>query len=259
MIRFILILVAVFCGPSIAADSNAPVSKGFTTHFTDDPYLKNWLVDDGWHIEGDCAIGCVNTDWRRTQVAYEAQSAQLKLKKDATAKTGFSSGSIASRDRFHYGYFEAALKAAKADGVVTGFFTYIGQPGRENEIDVEILGRDTRKVQFTYHVNGRDSGGVTVDLPFDSAEDYHVFGFDWQPTYIRWYADGKLLLTDDGHKLPLPTEATQIMFDLWNGAGSNMDSWLKPFQWKDKPIVASMRCFSYRPDYDGTSNCQPPK
>jgi len=248
-------LVALLLGTSFAsiatsAAQDVLILDRLHTDFTVNQSLPDWAVSDGW-TNGNV----VNTDWRKSQVQFADQSLKLVLQRDKTTSTGYASGEVITHARFRYGYFEASLKAAKGNGVVTGFFSYIGPVHHEpwNEIDVEILGRDTHRAQFTYHVDGKDSGGVTVDLPFDAAQSYHVFGFDWQPTYIRWYVDGRLMLTEDGHKLPLPSRPQEIVFDLWNGIG--VDAWLKPFRWRNRPIVASIRCVSYRPQFAGASDC----
>jgi beta-glucanase (GH16 family) len=237
-----------FSGTSFAQD--VVILDRLKADFTTKRGLKHWTISDGW-TNGNV----VDTDWRKSQVRFADNSLRLVLQRDPTTSTGYASGEILTRPRFRYGYFEASLKAAKGDGIVTGFFSYVGPVHHElwNEIDVEILGRDTRRAQLTYHVDGKDSGGVTVDLPFDAAQSFHVFGFDWQPNYIRWYVDGHLMLTEDGHKLALPSLPQEIVFDLWNGIG--VDAWLKPFRWQDRPIIAAIRCVSYRPRYSGISDC----
>jgi endo-1,3-1,4-beta-glycanase ExoK len=249
LIFSILVMPALLALDPIPSD-NAYPNNPMTFRFRSQADLKPWAVSDGW-TNGNV----VDTDWRRSQVRLDNRQLQLVLERDPSTTTGYASGEIISTTRYQYGYFEADLKAATGDGIVTGFFTYIGPVHKEpwNEIDVEILGKNTRQVQFTYHVDGKDSGGVVVDLPFDSAASFHRFAFDWQPSYIRWYVDGRLMLTENGSKLPLPTHPQEIVADLWNGR--DVDAWLRPFHWTGHPIVATIRCISYRKRMTDEGGC----
>jgi beta-glucanase (GH16 family) len=241
----IVVILLLCMGPAVAQE----VPETYQ-NFMFNKDLRDWNISGPW-TNGNV----VNTNWMKSQVRIADQAVRFVLETDKTTSTGYASGEITSRKRYRYGYFEAALKAAKADGVVTGFFTYIGAEHHEpwNEIDVEILGRDTHKVQFTYHADGKDSRAILVDLPFDASQSFHRFGFDWQPDYIRWYVDGHLMLTEDGSKLPLPSRPLEIAFDLWNGIG--VDGWLKPFHWQGQPVVAEVRCISYSPMFTESSDC----
>ena len=85
------------------------------------------------------------------------------------------------------------MQAIKNDGVVSSFFIYTG-PSDNNpwdEIDIEVLGKDTTKVQFNYFTNGVGNHEYMYDLGFDASKGYHTYGFDWQPDKITWYVDGK--------------------------------------------------------------------
>ncbi len=167
----------------------------------------------------------------------------------------YSSGEVKSRTHFRYGYFESRLLAASGSGIDTAFFTYIGpQNGKpSNEVDVEILGRDTHAVQFTYHF-GNVQRPTTIHLPFDAAVESHVYGFDWQPGYIRWYVDGQLMHEETGDALaPLPNEAQNIVINLLGIAHS--PEWAGLFEWPGHPIRASFSCVAYSPSFPGTSSC----
>ena len=210
-----------------------------------------WTISNGWN-DGSF----VDTDWLASQVRPSKTGLSFVLEKNKSTSTGFASGEIISHERYRYGYFEASMQAARGDGLVTGFFTYTGPVHHApwNEIDVEILGRDTRHARFTYHVQGENNQSVTVALPFDAASGYHDFGFDWQPGYIRWYVDGRPMLTVTGRQLPLPTESQEIVFDLWNGR--KMDGWTGTFHWTGQPLIARLRCVAYAPRYDGGMRCR---
>jgi endo-1,3-1,4-beta-glycanase ExoK len=91
------------------------------------------------------------------------------------------------------------MKAPRGTGLVTGLFSCAGQEGgpRPNEIDIEVLGRNTRVAELTIHENGKATS-KKVTLPFDAADGSHVYGFDWQPGHVRWSIDGQLVHAETG-------------------------------------------------------------
>lgn len=197
-----------------------------------------WRVSDGWR-NGDYLIN----DWRASQVR---SGPGLVLSLSRRPDGGYSSGEVQSRAARSYGYYEAKLRAAKGSGIVTGFFTYTGPPqGRPwNEIDVEILGRNTHRVQLTYF-HGPSSVPQTVDLPFDAAANPHRYGFDWRRNGIRWFVDGKLVASARGDKLPLPDERQLIITHLW-GSRTLID-WLGRFPEDLRTVTAKVDCVAYSP------------
>lgn len=102
----------------------------------------------------------------------------------------YASGSYLTQVKHGYGKLSAKLKAAKSDGVVTGFFVYNGSPW--DEIDIEILGKDTSRVQLNVWTNGQSlfGGGYEPliklsDYGFADADlTYHEYSIDWKADKI---------------------------------------------------------------------------
>lgn len=166
--------------------------------------------------------------WYPENVTFDSGVMTLILNEDAGG-TFYKSGEYRTNSNYKYGYFETRMKASNIVGTVNSFFTYTG-PSENNpweEIDIEILGRDPSKMQVNYWTNGVGDHEVFIDLGFDASEDFHVYGFDWQPEYIKWYVDGNLVHTEDGSNGPLPCTASKIMVNFWPGTG--VDNWLGAF------------------------------
>ena len=66
-------------------------------------------------------------------------------------------GELRTKDSFLYGRFEARLKSAQGDGLVSSFFTYqdelINGGHIWNEIDIELLGRFPNVVDMNVITN----------------------------------------------------------------------------------------------------------
>lgn len=195
---------------------------------------------DGW------SNGSVfNVTWRKENVTFNDGKMQLIIDKDSKPKTvPYSGGEYRSRGFYGYGLYEVSMKAIKNDGVVSSFFTYTG-PSDNNpwdEIDVEILGKDTTMAQFNYFTNGQGGHEYMHELGFDAADDFHTYGFDWQSDKITWYVDGAEVHSADKK---IPVTESKIMMNAWCGTG--VDDWLKAFSDADIPLTAEYEWIRFTP------------
>lgn len=189
---------------------------------------------DGWSNGG-----MFNCTWRASNVSFSNGYMNLKIDKDANG--GYSGGEYRTKQTFGYGMYDVSLKAIKNNGVVTSFFTYTGPTDGTvwDEIDIEILGRDTTKVQFNYFTNGQGGHEYLYDLGFDASKGFHQYGFLWLPGRITWYVDGKEVYTATKD---IPTTPGKIMMNVWPGTG--VDDWLKPYNGAT-PLTAQYDWFSF--------------
>ena len=78
-------------------------------------------------------------------------SGVLTLRRENAYVRNYTSASISSQQSFLYGKFEAEIKPAPVSGVITGMFLHRSSP--RQEIDVELLGRDCRKMLTNVYYN----------------------------------------------------------------------------------------------------------
>ena len=214
--------------PSADAEVLADFRKGATSLFE---------ASDGWTNGNPFDCG-----WTKNNTSFDNGVLNLTIDKDSSGQYNYTGAEYRSLEHYHYGYYETSMKAIKNDGVVSSFFTYTG-PSENNpwdEIDVEVLGKDTTKVQLNYYTNGVGNHEYMYDLGFDASEGYHTYGFDWQKDYITWYVDGKAVYTATSN---IPSTAGKIMMNVWPGIGVN--DWLKPFDGKT-PLTASYEWVTYQ-------------
>ena len=164
-----------------------------------------------------------NCGWLPDHISFANGQMTIRLDNYSSWGKPYSSGEYRSWNTFNYGYFETNMKAAKGNGLVTSFFTYTGSPW--DEIDVEILGKNTNQVQFNYFVSGVGGHEKVVDLGFDASAGFHKYTIEWGNGYINWYVDGAWKHGVSGGTLP--THPMQMMVNLWPGTG--VDSWLNAF------------------------------
>ena len=238
-------------GESAEAPSG-PRIEGGGTPFRDefDRFRSDrWNISHGWR-NGKWAVN----DWRRSQARF-GDGLTMTLEPRLSPEAEYAGAELQSRRRFGHGYFEVRMRAARASGTVSSFFTYTGPPFGDpwNEIDVEILGAKTREVMFTYFRDGKKIEHIHP-LDFDAAADFHTYGFDWQPGHLRWYVDGELAHEASPSELALPNVNQKLMTSIWGS--ETLTDWVGPFDKSALPARMVITCISYAQDYASRTSCE---
>ncbi len=114
----------------------------------------------------------------------------------------FTSAAVQSMGRVRYGYFEVRARAMDSHGS-SAFWFYDSTPDWWTEIDVFEIGGGApgfeRQLFMTLHefhtpaYNGLWSVGGIYHAPANLADDWHVYGLEWDEERLRFYFDGKLV------------------------------------------------------------------
>ncbi len=113
---------------------------------------------------------------------------------------GYTSAAVHSKARSSYGYYEVSAKPMNSAGSSSFWFQMEETPGWLTEIDVFEIGGGAKgfehKVNMNLHVfrtpNAKklwNVGGAWV-APWRLADDYHVYGLEWDRDEIKYYVDG---------------------------------------------------------------------
>jgi len=114
---------------------------------------------------------------------------------------GFSSAAVQSRTRIKYGYLEIRAKPMRSHGS-SAFWLYFQDDKEHTEIDVFEMGAGAPGFERYYHMGlhvfrspGKKAGGSGDHWtsPWNLADDYHVFGLDWNEKTIDYFVDGVLV------------------------------------------------------------------
>lgn len=155
-----------------------------------------------------------------------------------------------SRKFFKYGYIEIKSKAADAEvtsafwsmgeGLEIDFFELFGdhRDPKKLELDKELWWsiRDWSKASIE---RGKPTYTEHKDLGFRVADDFHVYGFEWDESGIKYYVDGKLLSqvsADDVREWARKNRKTEAGYDGWV-ANKPISLWLdmEIFPWHGMP------------------------
>jgi endo-1,3-1,4-beta-glycanase ExoK len=209
-------------GPSSALGVNLQNSLPTTgTSFANEmlaPDASRWFASD-WNNGGYFLNG-----WHPNQLAFAAGQLGITLEADARNLTEGQpavSGEYRTFDTYAWGRYEARLVASATPGTISAFFLYTGaaEGTRHDEIDVEIKGDDPSKLSVNYWTDGVQHPTV-IDLGFDASAAPHDYAFEWSPTSLRWFVDGRLVHEEAGARGPLPQVPGHIVLSLWGTVGT---------------------------------------
>ncbi len=231
--------------PTRTATPSATLTGGFLDNL--DSYNTGLFAKaDGW-TNGDP----FNVGWRADHVNFSGGIMTITLD-NLTCPSGcsnrpYASGEYRTNNLYGYGLYEGRFKAAKANGIVAAsLFTYTGPSDGQpwDEIDFEVLGKDTTQMQLNYFTNGVGGHETIINLGFDASAAFHTYGFEYRATYIKWYVDGVLVHTENGSRGPLPSHTMKLMVNMWPGIG--VDGWLGPFTYSG-PLSYQVDWLKYTP------------
>lgn len=77
-------------------------------------------------------------------------------------------------------------------------------------------------------------------LGFDAAEEFHEYGFLWEPDRITWFVDGVEVYRAE---VDIPSHPAQIMMNVWNAR--NADDWTGKLDETALPTSAEYRWINY--------------
>ncbi|KAA1244786.1 family 16 glycosylhydrolase [Aquimarina sp. RZ0] len=174
-----------------------------------DEFTTNILDTSKWYENNPKWKGRPPTYFHPSNVSIENdelvirvnQHQNEKLPKNFTHTTGF----IKSKEKFLYGYFEASLKLMDAPWVSGFWMTNVGKDWW-TEIDIcenaPGLTYNRNDLNSNLHVFRAPKGKGDVKnhfsrtkkyyFPQELQQDYHVWGLEWTPEFIRFYIDGIL-------------------------------------------------------------------
>ncbi len=240
--------------PTDGAPGGAPEDAGFLDAFDAfDP--GRWYVSDGWS-NGDWQA-CT---WSQRMVTVEEGVLELTLAPTEAGADTYLCAEIQTNEQLGHGTFEARIRTDKASGVNAAFFTYIG-PVHERtheEIDVEILTRDTTSFDVNTYRDGEANHGTTVPLEVSADAEFQTYSFIWEPERLRWYVNGTLVHEATGTDLPRPPQ--KVYLSHWNSR--TFVDWMGPFADPGRPLTMWVDWVAFTPagagcQFEGSVLCVP--
>jgi len=214
--------LGLLIGPAAAAFAVVP-GPSFFDGF-DSLSAGRWYVSDGWSNGPH-----QNCGWSKQEISVSGGMLNVGFSKNPAADNRiYRCGELRTQSFYSYGTYEARLKTPAGSGLNAAFFSYIGGPGApaHDEIDFEVLLKDTGKVQTGGFANNKGIPDDMPALPKPSNSDFIDYAFVWAPGSLKYYVDGKLVhsITDPAQVQTLPQ---RIYFSLWGS--DTLTDWMGPF------------------------------
>ena len=241
--------LALLVSGSIPAVAFAEEPSSFRDDF-DSLDRERWYVSDGW-ANGEWQ----NCTWAKNQIALGDGLLTLSFEKRQTKDREYACAEVQTRQRFGYGTYEARLKTDTGAGLNAAFFTYIGPADGQphDEIDFEVLTRDTSKVSVNTYVAGKPRNGSTVDVIGGADADFNDYAFVWEENRLRWYVNGELV-HEASAPAELPSHPQKIFFSLWGS--DTLDDWMGAFADPGRKLTMQIDWVAYTAPDD---ECQFPE
>ncbi|MDW5288056.1 T9SS type A sorting domain-containing protein [Formosa sp. PL04] len=150
--------------------------------------------------------GVVDNDKLKIQTKWEPDFDFSETPQDGVKYENITTAAVISKAQFHYGYMEIKCKSADAE-ITSSFWT----TGNKSELDMfEMFGgpkeaNQNWKKRLKYNMISWDPENYyylpdgkgpaytdNIQVEENTADDFHVYGFDWTPDYIKIYVDGVL-------------------------------------------------------------------
>ncbi len=138
-----------------------------------------------------------------------------------------------------YGRFEARIRFASGDGVVSSFFLWKDRSEAAtifwNELDFEKLRADCELETNALYGLPEAVHSETYEGMEDLCGAYHTYMYEWTPDYIAWFIDDVEIRRETGDTAAAYAENTepgmQFRFNIWPGDasfGGNFDPAILP-------------------------------
>lgn len=158
-------------------------------------------------------------------IDHGPDGATVTLSASGIGDRPFRSGALSSARRFLHGRFEIEMRVARGEGLVTGFFLHRSAP--RQEIDVEIMGNEPRRMLLNVYFNPGNEGTeldygyrgspCAIDLGFDASADFHRYAIEWLPDRICWFVDDALVHERGSwDPTPIPHLPMTLHANLWS-------------------------------------------
>ena len=199
--------------PFLLGDSLIQTKKNWQLVFSDE-FNDNQISSSKWVVE--------NTSRVRTDVTVYSNSSHIEEKsgkaflyyqKHNLHDSAYAAGRMNSKGKFAatYGYFECRIHLVKPNGYQTAFWMMPSADGPMSnsgvkdgtandgaEIDI-VEGNKLVTYSNGLHWDGyatdHKSNGTNIKAPDLFTQEYHIFGFEWTPDFLKFYYDGKLVRT----------------------------------------------------------------
>lgn len=179
----------------------------YEDEFTDSLNLDDWMYRTGERLGG--------YNLPENVFVKDGRLFQQMVFKELNGKKEITGGGVITRRLFGYGYYETKCKLFSGTGGMHSSFWSMGLGGGDGEqmpvqnvvyeIDgYEVDSHTPRKLtcNLNTYIGERNGAGSVADNNFPTDQEF-ILGYEWLPTKINWYVNGKLVQTKTVKDCPI--------------------------------------------------------
>jgi len=147
---------------------------------------------------------------------------------------GYTSALIQTNELTGYGYYETRARPMNSAASSAFWFTETRLSDNQTEIDVFEIGGKAAGFEQKYNMNAHvwrtpqekrhwAIGGIWI-APFKFADDFHVYGFEWNAAELKWYVDGVLVRSQKNTNWSFPMRLVYDSEAMWSWFGKVNDA-----------------------------------
>ncbi|KFH64786.1 hypothetical protein MVEG_09517 [Podila verticillata NRRL 6337] len=199
----------------LTAQGSQSFYEGLTTH-------ENFIVANGY---GPDRWGCSFTD---SQVHESSSGTYITIGTDSDLKP-YSCGELIYRQEdMGYGVYSIDMIASNVVGQVTSFFLIANE---DTEIDVELTGLNNH-IGWMNIWHDQKQNPISIDLPFDTSEDWHTYSFEWRRDFVAWSVDGHVVLNRTDIPTSSPSDTNyRLAINSWTQVNDENIQWAGQFSY----------------------------
>jgi beta-glucanase (GH16 family) len=200
--------------PFLVGDSLTKAKENWELSFSDE-FNDNKMDTTKWTVENGIKKRVDVTLYANDEQVEERDgNAFIYYRKSSLHDSAYFAGRFNSKDKFAptYGYLECRMHLVKPDGYQTAFWMMPNGEGMSSksikdgtandgaEIDI-VEGNKMRDAYSSglhwdgYAKPAHKANGAMIKAPNLYSQEYHVFGFEWTATFLKFYYDGNLVRT----------------------------------------------------------------
>jgi hypothetical protein len=183
------------------------------------------LKERAWIVHDSRMRMPSQTKMKPSPVLFVSAIALLLCAAAPRTALGMASAELYSTEPHFYGRFEARIRYAPGDGVVSSFFLW--KEGSSdagaywNELDMEKVGANCEMHTNAYYGQPAVQHTQVNSMSSDICADYHTYALEWTSTYISWSIDGKEFRKETGETATAFAENASggmtMHFNIWPG------------------------------------------
>lgn len=228
--------------PTVANDSvtKETLQKTWVLHFSDE-FNDNVIDTTKWTIETSVKKRVDVTLYAdKNQVEEKDGNMYVYYRKSPISDTAYNAGRFHSKGKYApiYGFLECRMHVVKPNGHQTAFWMMPEGNGMKTKEGVDGTANDGAEIDIVeatkanafslglhwdgYEKPAHKSNGRLIKAPNMHDTEYHTYGFEWTPTLLRFYFDGKVVATMADAKL-IPHVAEYIYV---SGSCFGVNNWV---------------------------------